>query len=370
MEHSNPLALDLFCGIGGMSLGVHRCASNLGTYGICDSDNDCTSITGYHFSVPRERRFTSVKDLRVDKDSGIELVFGGFPCQDVSRGRARRAGVGKGTRSGLFRELTRLAQEACAPYVMIENVSALVKFGLDEVLSHLPGYECRVVVLKAGDLGAPHQRERVFMLGRNRSFGPSQIRFHDPGLDVNPWAEEPDVPRMINIPPSQLKEPLRWLGNACVPQQASWALAHMLGAKNSVGGGGTLWDELWDRNEWDASVLRPLKRKRKRKRSGIKRSCPTPVAIDSTGGYASQKDPKTGVYRSLSLSRWVRRKPRRGMWGTLTSETPPSCPRGYTMNPVWECWIMGFPLDHLLPFLATEARVLAMTTTENAGQLA
>lgn len=99
----------------------------------------------------------------------IRTLTGGFPCQDVSSA-GKRAGI-TGERSGLWKEMLRLIQEADTcdmgfDYVLLENVAALVNRGLSTVLSDLAqaGYDAEWCCLRAADVGAPHQRERIFIM--------------------------------------------------------------------------------------------------------------------------------------------------------------------------------------------------------------
>jgi len=101
--------------------------------------------------------------------TSIRLVTGGFPCQDISNA-GKREGI-TGERSGLWKEMYRLIQESIAlhmapQYILVENVSALVNRGLSTVLGDLAacGYDAEWACLRASDVGAPHQRERVFLV--------------------------------------------------------------------------------------------------------------------------------------------------------------------------------------------------------------
>ena len=94
----------------------------------------------------------------------VDVIFGGFPCQDISV-----AGNGKGLegeRSGLFFEIVRLAKEVKPAFIFLENVPAIRTRGLSTVGKELAnlGYNCRWGALSAYDVGAPHKRERWFLL--------------------------------------------------------------------------------------------------------------------------------------------------------------------------------------------------------------
>jgi DNA (cytosine-5)-methyltransferase 1 len=94
----------------------------------------------------------------------IDIITGGFPCQDVSAAGMRK-GLG-GKRSGLFFEIIRLAREFKPTFIFLENVPGLFVRGIDRVCAELAqaGYDHRWGVLSAYDMGACHQRERVWIL--------------------------------------------------------------------------------------------------------------------------------------------------------------------------------------------------------------
>ncbi len=94
----------------------------------------------------------------------VDVVSGGFPCQDISS-----AGKGKGLageRSGLWSEMARIIGEVQPRYVFIENSPMLVKRGLSTVLSDLAkmGYDAEWICLSARECGAPHKRERIWIV--------------------------------------------------------------------------------------------------------------------------------------------------------------------------------------------------------------
>jgi DNA (cytosine-5)-methyltransferase 1 len=98
----------------------------------------------------------------------VDVVSGGFPCQDISP-----AGTGaglEGERSGLWFEFARILGDVRPRYVFIENSAALITRGLDRVLGDLAalGFDARWTVLSAEDCGAPHERERAWIVAHAR----------------------------------------------------------------------------------------------------------------------------------------------------------------------------------------------------------
>jgi DNA (cytosine-5)-methyltransferase 1 len=94
----------------------------------------------------------------------VDVVSGGFPCQDISVA-GKGAGI-DGERSGLWREMARVVSEVRPRFVFVENSPALVTRGLGTVLGDLSalGYDSRWLVMGAADVGAPHQRDRLWLL--------------------------------------------------------------------------------------------------------------------------------------------------------------------------------------------------------------
>jgi DNA (cytosine-5)-methyltransferase 1 len=97
----------------------------------------------------------------------VDVVCGGFPCQDIST-----AGKGNGLdgeRSGLWREMARIAGEVRSSYIFVENSPAITARGLGRILGELAtlGYDAKWCVLGADSAGAPHRRERFWLLAAN-----------------------------------------------------------------------------------------------------------------------------------------------------------------------------------------------------------
>lgn len=94
----------------------------------------------------------------------VDVVSGGFPCQDISAA-GKGAGI-DGDRSGLWREMARIIGEVRPRYVFVENSPILTSRGLGTVLGDLAamGYDAKWGVLGAADVGAPHQRDRIWIV--------------------------------------------------------------------------------------------------------------------------------------------------------------------------------------------------------------
>ncbi|MEO1750710.1 DNA cytosine methyltransferase [Thiofaba sp. EF100] len=97
----------------------------------------------------------------------VDCIHAGFPCQDISSA-GKRAGVGYGTRSGLYREVIRIGDALRPEYIFLENVAAILSKGIEVVVGDLAamGYDAKWCTLRASDVGAPHQRDRWWCLAR------------------------------------------------------------------------------------------------------------------------------------------------------------------------------------------------------------
>jgi DNA (cytosine-5)-methyltransferase 1 len=98
----------------------------------------------------------------------VDVVSGGFPCQDISAA-GKGAGI-DGERSGMWREMARIIGEVRPKYAFIENSPMLVNRGLGTVLADLAklGFDAEWGVLGAADVGAKHQRDRIWIVAKQR----------------------------------------------------------------------------------------------------------------------------------------------------------------------------------------------------------
>ena len=97
----------------------------------------------------------------------VDVVSGGFPCQDISAA-GRGAGI-DGARSGMWSHMARIVGEVRPRYVFVENSPMLTSRGLHRVLGDLAdmGFDARWGVVSASDVGAPHRRDRIWILAHS-----------------------------------------------------------------------------------------------------------------------------------------------------------------------------------------------------------
>jgi DNA (cytosine-5)-methyltransferase 1 len=150
----------LFSGIGGLELGLEMCGLGPVLW-QCDSDPAARTVLAEHW--PDAHRYDDVRGID-GTARHVDLICGGFPCQDISNA-GRRAGI-DGERSGLWGEFARVVRLLRPQYVFVENVAALAHRGLPRVLGDLStlGFDAEWDVFRACDVGAPHRRERLFIL--------------------------------------------------------------------------------------------------------------------------------------------------------------------------------------------------------------
>jgi len=154
--------LDLFAGIGGFSLGLEK-TGGFETIGFCEVDKKAQAVLKKHW--PEVPIYDDVTKLTKDDiDGTVDVITGGFPCQDISLA-GKGAGL-EGERSGLWWEFHRLIKELQPKWVIAENVSALRSRGLDQVLRSLSeiGYDAEWHCIPASAVGAPHRRDRIWIV--------------------------------------------------------------------------------------------------------------------------------------------------------------------------------------------------------------
>jgi len=283
--------LDIFSGIGGITLALKDWVRPIA---YCENDPYCQGVLLSRMQsheLPIAPIWDDIKTLSGKYLPKVDIIYGGFPCQDISV-----AGNGKGLegkRSCLFFEIMRLAEEIKSKFVFLENVPAIRTRGLGVILKEFTkaGYDCRYGFLSAYDVGAPHKRERWFLLAYTRSkrrqqesrsthenestnegrgekkaniptscckrnregnvAHPNKLTLHLAGFDSKfrklrntpkvqqnfpPWGLEPEVGRVADGVPLRVGQ-LKHLGNAVVPQQAKEAFRRLVGLTSEVTNG-------------------------------------------------------------------------------------------------------------------------------------
>ena len=187
--------LDLFSGLGGFSLGLER-TGNFETIAFCDNDKYSNLVLQKHWKGVKI--YNDVKEITKEKleSDGVELpdiITGGFPCQPFSV-----AGKQKGTSDDrhLWPEMFRIIQELKPRWVIGENVKGLVNLQdgmvFETVCTDLEGegYEVRAFNIPAAGVGAPHRRERIWIVGHSKHDGSSTSKIERGDNEINAGTQE------------------------------------------------------------------------------------------------------------------------------------------------------------------------------------
>jgi DNA (cytosine-5)-methyltransferase 1 len=273
----------LFAGIGGFELGAkwaldkekipHR------TLWQVEQNKFCQSILKKHW--PDAQIFDDVKTVGAHNLPRVDILMGGFPCQDISVA-GHKKGVKNGKKSILWFDMARVISDLRPPYVVIENVSNIIRLGGVRVVSDLAkiGYSTEWTIISAKEFNLPHLRKRWFCIAADANrvrpskaiFGrPTQVNgdwgniqqkplqkstdanrtptkrnsmqkrvsqkkqnpssaFH--GLRTKPAREKPPEPTIRRVDdgfsPRVHNARLRALGNAIVPQCSEWVIHKLI----------------------------------------------------------------------------------------------------------------------------------------------
>ena len=257
----------LFSGIGGFDLGFERAGMECAWQ--VEIDESCLRVLYKHW--PNIPKYKDIRDVGKHNLATVDLICGGFPCQDVSLA-GKRAGL-EGKRSTLWSEFYRIICELRPRWVVIENVPGLLPINNGEffrkILRELAqsGYDAEWKVIPASAIGAPHRRERIWIVAHPCHDGLAQTEqvaentkkgigeiglwsgiercsnsipnsngkglakrksiFGYDGEKQSPlirndwWTSEPNVGRVADGVPFRVDR-LKQLGNAIVPQLAEW----------------------------------------------------------------------------------------------------------------------------------------------------
>lgn len=257
---------ETFCGIGGFSLGFKRAGFEI--IGGCEIDPYARAVYEKNFGIKPDGDIRAIQSVQAD------IICGGFPCQDISNANHNGKGL-EGERSGLWWELARIIKNSSPRYVVLENVSALLQQenGMGDILRFFSeiGYDVEWDCLSASAFGAPHQRDRVWIVAHPKSIrdrgvlrklyskdektSESKKQYQDQTQQFNNgsktmadsererffegyinqegqiagrggqqhtnWTIEPDVGRVVNGLPYRSHR-IKCLGNSIVPQISQW----------------------------------------------------------------------------------------------------------------------------------------------------
>lgn len=219
----------LFAGVGGLDLGLQRAGFQIKWQ--VELDDFCRRVLEKHW--PDVRRWDDVTTFPpaswAEEHLAVDLICAGFPCQDISIA-GNKEGL-KGERSALFYEVIRLVGHLRPRICLLENVSALLGRGLGIVLSELAalGFDAEWHCIPASALGAPHERDRIFVIATNTDGAglgqqrrPKSICKKLASTERSGWwATESELDRVSDGFPGRVDR-LKALGNSVVPQVAEY----------------------------------------------------------------------------------------------------------------------------------------------------
>jgi DNA (cytosine-5)-methyltransferase 1 len=229
----------LFAGIGGFDLGFER--AGMTCKWQVEIDPYCQRVLAKHW--PDVRRHDDVRTFPpTDADEWrVDVICGGFPCQGVSRANHAAAGL-EDSRSGLWMEYARVVRLLRPRFVVVENAAELTYRGLETILGDFAacGFDAEWAPVSASQLGAPHTRQRIFVVayanresGRQANPAPMPERaFWPPRNNAcrSSWNGRPavrrlvsssDVLRMADGVPNRMDR-LSGTGNAVCPDVAEY----------------------------------------------------------------------------------------------------------------------------------------------------
>jgi DNA (cytosine-5)-methyltransferase 1 len=215
--------LDLFSGIGGLTLATEHVCRPAGYVEINFYSQQVLKARMADGSLPRARLYDDIR--RVLKTGAVEMLVGGFPCQDISS-IGLGEGIVVGSRSGLFYEILRLCdvEGNRIQVLFLENVANILKNGgllvVQELLAR--GFDVRWMIHSAAELGAPHVRKRWFCLAVRGGFDLRRLKSAGPRVQKKTAWPAPTVPRAVSkeVVDSAWPARLATLGNSVVPAVA------------------------------------------------------------------------------------------------------------------------------------------------------
>jgi len=336
----------LFSGYGGLDMAV---ANHYGatTAWFVEFDKHPSAILAHHYpDVPNYGDVTTIDWSQVEP---VDIITGGFPCQDVSHAGLRR-GVHHGTRSGLWFEMARAIDQLKPWKVVIENVAGLLSAtaagdvepcpwclgdaadghmrALGAVLADLAemGFDAEWGSVRASDAGAPHGRLRVFILASRIGADGRVIVAADATRERGNWPW-PAGPRRWAEPTDGGGDPD---GLTLLPTPTAQAAKH--GSTPDVHANG------YGSNLWDLPTLLPTLQARDHKDSYVDSAgCHRPGDTDSVPRAVRDMGADFGPY-TAAIRRWeaVIGRP-------APSPTEPGANGRPRLSPRFVEWMMGLP---------------------------
>ncbi len=229
----------LFSGIGGFELGLERAIPSSKTIWQVEQNKYCHTILSKHW--PDAKIYDDVRDITKDNVSPVDILCGGFPCQDISIA-GKKGGI-HAEKSGLWWEMLRIIGELRPRIAVLENVPNIIRLGGRSVVGSLAsiGYDSEWSIISANQFGAPHRRKRWFLVAYSTKSDGQKYTGHAGSMETerrsqyrscqktrvhvrNYWEKGTTESPLCSVDdgiPDRLAR-LRALGNAIVPQCSEW----------------------------------------------------------------------------------------------------------------------------------------------------
>ena len=233
----------LFTGIGGLDLGLERAGMRC----LWQSEIDPYACRILNKHWPDTPNLGDIRDINWEHTPRPDLICGGYPCQPFSTAGQRHGTLDPRHLWPMFADAIRTLRPR---YALMENVTGHLSLGFGSVLADLAqiGYDTEWDCIPAAAVGAPHRRDRVFIIAtstdvahttsassqRERTPGritPQHTKF-DMASHRRTWQPEPGMGRVAHGIPHRLDR-LRTLGNAVVPQVAQHIAQHIINHHNT-----------------------------------------------------------------------------------------------------------------------------------------
>lgn len=374
----------LFSGYGGLDMGVTAALGGEVGWHV-EFDKAPSRILAHHWpDVPNYGDVTAVDWSAVEP---VDIITGGFPCQDVSHA-GKRAGLKPGTRSGLWSHMAYAIDQLRPALVVAENVRGLLSAeaasdlepcpwcvgdgergalrALGAVLGDLAdlGYDAWWYGLRAADVGAPHGRFRVFVVAYPRGVRRGAWWPAVTGEAQGGWASA-DAAGRGDAPVSLLPTPRATDGTKGGPNQRGSSgdlmlpsAVHLLPtpAVNDMGEGKTV--EAWD--EWTAKMQAAHGNGNGHGKSlaiEAQRLLDTPSVADALGGHLTRSGARSnelllpGQAKAMHGQQWGIYADAIARWEAITRPAPPPTQQSKKgtpqLSPAFSEWLMGLPAGHV-----------------------
>jgi DNA (cytosine-5)-methyltransferase 1 len=167
MKNSKPTVVSLFCGAGGMDLGLKKAGLNI--VWANDNDKDCLATYKSNFGGQSTCILSDVAEVKSEDIPNSDLIVGGFPCQGFSVANKYRSV--DDSRNKLYLEMLRIIGDKKPKWFIAENVRGILSIGKGKVLERIindfsnAGYKVNYRLVNMADYGVPQMRKRVIILG-------------------------------------------------------------------------------------------------------------------------------------------------------------------------------------------------------------